>query len=1123
MLFIEPKMNPLRIISAEKRNGIMKISRIVIILSLIHFSWLTGQNTPQAQLRFRQITINEGLANNKVNCIVQDHSGFLWFGTNQGLSRYDGYQMTTYYDNPYDSTGLTDHLIKGLLVDRLGQLWIGMEGRGLCVLKPDQWKFEELVYDGNKHFNFSIALYEDKNDWIWASSCDTLMRIESGTHRVVNYWHKPDSPKDNRIQYIYEDSRGNLWIGNRTDGLYLFNRVTGTFRRFRHEPDNTKSISGNYVNIIYEDQSGELWIGTNDHGLNQFIFRDSSFLHISIDPEQERSCRIRSIIQDKYGRLWFGTRSGLYLKDNFKNTFTRYAHADHYFSKLGDNSVYDIFIDASDVMWIGTYAGGASYADLNQKKFVHYSAEYEIPHFLNNSLVLCFQEDKLGNLWIGTENGGLNYLDRKNGTFTFINPDPNSNLNEANVRDLLLDHNDNLWIAAYQLGLFRYDTQNKQLSTFSIPDRNINVIYMDKQDRLWLGSETGLFLIDWKSNHVLNLNHRLRNYENQITDVTDILMDHEGQLWIGTYSHGVFIVTPSDFNVLPFQDSVLTIPVNSIFEDSRKNIWFATEDGLFVKTSLGGFKHYIGNQKIPFKTIFGILEDGHGNLWISSESSGLIQFLKATSIPESPEFIQYGTDDGLQSSQFNFNACYQSHSGEMYFGGVNGFNSFNPDDIQQNRLPPAVVLTGLKIFNEPIENGKPYNNRIILPHPIFQMDTLILSNRDHVFMFEFAALHFAHPEKNLYAFRLNGFESKWNSVGQQRSATYTNIHAGTYRFEVKAANYDGIWNETGTSITVIITPPFWKTWWFRIILALLSFGTILSGYELRISSIKKQQKKLESQVQQRTEDLKIANQTLEKQKEQIQHHSEAVMHTNRELAYQKNQLEVHALALKRSNQELEQFAYVASHDLQEPLRMILSYAGLIEKRLNGKLDHDSKDLFSCLVSATERMQALIQDLLTYSRLNTDSRSQDEIDLNQTFEIVMKNLRLMIQERKAEISWEPLPVVKSDPVQLQRLFQNLISNAIKYCTVNPIIHLSCSQQNNRWIISVKDNGIGIDSRYHEKIFGLFKRLHHRNSYSGTGIGLAVCKKIVENHGGEIWVESEGDGKGCTFFFTIPCYQ
>lgn len=858
----------------------MKKLCLLLLVNVAFGAQITPERSNiQAQFRFNYLTINDGLSHNKVNAICQDNKGFMWFGTNEGLNKYDGKNITVYKHDPLDSTSIRENLVKNLLVDSHGDLWIGLEGCGLNIYDQNKDAFIECKYNnGITPFNYSVALLEDANGFLWTCSSDTLFCLDSKSHQVVNYWKYSKSPKNNRILCIYEDSKMNLWIGTRDDGLYLFNRKNQKFLRFRNNPRKVKSISGNCINTIYQDRLGNLWIGTDDSGLNLYDYNDSSFTTLMIDEDHERSSRIRAIIEDKAGNLWFGTRSGLYLKDKAANVFYRYAHIDHDFSILSNNSIYDIYIDTNEVMWIGTYAGGVNSVNLKQKGFVHYPAQKNNLYYLNDQIIFSFAEDKKGNLWIGTENGGINYFDRKTSKFSYYKHDPNNSrtISSNNVKAIVIDDQGNLWIGTYQGGLERFNVKTNTFTHYmhdprdqnSLIDNNIYSLLLDSDNDLWIGTSKGLDLFQIKQNRFIHFNSSKDSKYKNLNDVRVTYKDSQSNLWLGTFRNGLFILD-KDYNISHFHDDLFTESILAIYEDTRGNLWFGGKNGLFwVEKENNNIINHKGANGILLHTVYGILEDRKGNLWLSTSSSGLIKFFEAVHHPEKPSFRKYDISDGIQSKQFNYNAYCKSKTGELIFGGINGFNSFYPEEIEDNPYKPRVVITNFKIFNEPVPIGEEFNGRIILEKSVTQSDEITLSYKDDVFTFEFAAFHYANPLKNQYAYILEGFEKKWNYIGTGSNATYTNIDPGEYIFRVKASNSDGMWNEEGAYIKVIITPPFWVTLWFRLLVIFAVTGSVYLLHRQRTAFIRRRNQELEQKVAERTKALHKKTNALEAAKKE---------------------------------------------------------------------------------------------------------------------------------------------------------------------------------------------------------------------------------------------------------------
>ncbi|MEO6328992.1 MAG: ATP-binding protein [Ginsengibacter sp.] len=491
---------------------------------------------------------------------------------------------------------------------------------------------------------------------------------------------------------------------------------------------------------------------------------------------------------------------------------------------------------------------------------------------------------------------------------------------------------------------------------------------------------------------------------------------------------------------------------------------------------------------MPDNTINSILEDDTGYLWLST-NNGISRF-----DPEKKSFKNSSLYNGIQSFEFSQGAGLKTSKGEILFGGVNGFNAFNPANLAENKNVPPVVIINFKLFNKSVT---PAEKNSSLKQDITQTKEITLSYKQSIITFEFAALGFTASEKNQYAFKLEGFDKIWDT-GYHRMATYTNLDAGEYTFKVKASNNDGVWNEKATSIKIIITPPFWLTWWFKIMALLIVVGGTVVIITRRINNIEAQKIILQQQVQEQT--IKLVQSTREERKARYE-----AEEANKDLA--------------QKNTELEQFAYIASHDLQEPLRTTSSFVELIQKQYKGQLDERADKYFNYIQEASDRMKSLIKNLLDYSRIG-NKKELEQVDCNLILENVLADLHVAIQDADAHISHESLPVIMGYHNEIKQLFQNLLINAIKFRKKDtcPEVIISVKKLKNNWEFIFKDNGIGIEEEHREKIFIIFQRLHNRTEYEGSGIGLSYCKKIVELHGGKIWVES-GPGKGSAFHFTI----
>lgn len=787
-------------------------------------------------LKFTNITIEYGLSHSKVNCIYQDRQGFLWFGTNEGLNKYDGYTFTVYQPDPDDPHSISANLIRCILEDSKGNFWIGTEAGGLNRFDRQLQKFTHFTADSSSAIILSgnnvNAIIEDKAGNLWLGTEHGIDRIDFDHQQA---WHYSPYSAElsrqpvNEIMALLEDRQGTLWIGTLGGGLCAFDRHTQKFNHYRHDPKNRFSIGDDEIYSIYEDSKGELWIGTLNGGLNRFDRASQRFHRYYPGPDNSESTTIRAILDAGSGNLWVGNRSGLYLFDRQTNQFRYYSHDPNNPYSLVQNSVQTIFKDAKGDLWIGT-RGGISYLNTSNLPFIHYRADVNNPRCLNRQAVYAILEDRNGDLWFGTEHGGLNHLNRRTGRFTYYmhdNQNPNS-LSVNNIKALLEDRMGNLWVGTFNGGLNVFDRQSKRFIHYwheendptSLAIDNVMALFEDSDGNIWVGTFGGG--LDRFNRKTRRFEHLLAEWHHLgFNNIYCFWLDNQHQLWLGASQSRVaaFDLKTQKFTPYRLNHHINNVDVRAIYQDRAGRLWFGTVGaGLYrFNPSDSSFHAYTQKDGLPSNIVYGILEDDAGNLWLST-TNGLSQFN-----PQTGMIKNYYKENGLQSDQFNYNAYLKTRDGQMLFGGINGVTAFYPQQIQQNTFVPPVVITDFKIFNKPVPIvGEPP----ILTQDISQTRSLKLSHKHSVFSFEFVALNYAIPEQNQYAYKMEGFETDWNYVGNRRFATYTNLDPGSYTFRVKAANNDGVWNEAGTAIEITITPPFWKTLWFKIILALLILLTI---------------------------------------------------------------------------------------------------------------------------------------------------------------------------------------------------------------------------------------------------------------------------------------------------------
>jgi signal transduction histidine kinase/ligand-binding sensor domain-containing protein len=826
-------------------------------------------------IRFERISLGEGLSESTVQTILQDSYGFMWFGTEDGLNRYDGYQFAVYDHDPDDPNSLASGDVHTLLEDIYGDIWVGTL-EGLERFDRATGTFEHIPYetDSSQDSGWAVVLsiFEDSTGALWVGTGGAgLVRIDPDSGDQTHFRRDPSDPKslsDDYVWTVYQDHSGNLWVGT-FNGLNLFDPVTETFTRYLRDPAGPRSLSHNSVRTIFEDSQGRLWIGTDGGGLDLMDRTSGEFQHLRRDSRNISSLsdnRILAILEDRDGGLWIGTRNGLnYLAPDQGSGFVSYHHdLDDPYS-LSDNTVLSLFEDRSGVLWVGTGAGGLSKHNRVADQFGLYQHRPNDPSSLSDNSVNAVFQDQSGTVWIGTRNGGLNRLDIGSGAFeTFRNdPDDSANLGGDEVRAILEDSDRTLWIGTRYGGLYRFDATSEAIAPYrhdsedsaTISEDSISVLFEDSQGSLWVGTwNGGLNKWDPDASAFTRFLHDPQDmFSIGSNSVRSILEVSDGRLWVGTSDRGISVLDPTtgrfehhvhdprDPQSLSSDDAVL-----SIQEDEDGSVWVALYGGGINRydPTTDVFTHYSVQDGLSHDRTYCIQIAPNGELWIST-NNGLDRF-----DPQSEVFRNYGTHDGLQSTEFNYGACYQGNDGRMYFGGPQGLNAFYPEQVTDNLQPPQVVITAIDILNRGAQ-------REIVPG-----ERIELSYRDYLVSFEFAALDYTVPELNQYEYMMVGVDEDWVSAGTRRYASYTNLRGGEYVFRVRGSNNDGVWNQLGAAVHISVEPPFWESWWFRGAAVLAAIGAVFVGYRLRIRGIELRSRSLERQVGERTQEIQRRTQEL---------------------------------------------------------------------------------------------------------------------------------------------------------------------------------------------------------------------------------------------------------------------
>ncbi len=1048
---------------------------LILFYILITVSGLRAQ-----QKQFHHFTATEGLSYNTIFDIDQDHEGFIWIATGEGLNRYDSYGFKQYYsDNT--STTIPSNEVKSLLVTKQGTLFIGTT-RGICLFNPE--------YD-----NFTPVLFQEQsigriNDIFETSNGKIIINSETGTYitsekeqAAGNSLEKLSLEKD--MLLIQEDSLGNLWSFKRQRLFYFTDQgeLLKTYYVNRAGmPENVPSA----ILTIKTDSRGQLWVGTFKDGpilFNAGVFKPVPLKIPAVLPHPMYF--IHDIAEDQDGKYWISTESGLFIYDMASGDFEQYKQSfDPALSSINDNAIYKVFRSRENIMWIGTYFGGLNYwepFETGFKKIVPGNNEQELKGKALSQII----PGPDGKIWIATEDAGIAIFDKQNHTFRHILNDhgqKNSRISN-NVHALTIDKEGYVWSGNFYGGINRINPKNYQIQNYSHvenhPESLVNnfvfSLYADPDDLIWVGTMDGIDCFDKKENRIIHFKPEIFAGKH----IYDIFKDHQNNIWFCTYTTGLYRYNEEKDNIIHYQkDSTLNLNSNSFIShcvDSRGKIWFGTRDGGLVlyDPKTAQFKTYDMEDGLPNNDIYGILEDDQNNLWLSS-NKGISKFNYTTG-----EIRNFTVDHGLVGNQFNFKSFLKMKDGMMYFGAVNGLCYFYPDQIQNNGSKPKIHFTNFRLFNETV---KPEKNSI-LEKDINFTDKITLRYNQNIISFDFIALNYHSMGKNNFFYYMDGFEPTWQTAGNQRSVSYTNLPPGDYTFFIKATNIYDFPNELQRSIKITVLPPLWKTLWaylaYFIILAVLLY------LFYRFSEIRHKEK------------MSVNIQRIEKEKLQELH-----------------------------QHKINFFTYI-SHEFKTPLTIIIAS---IDAFFSG--DHISGELRNRMIPVRRnvlRLQFLLNQLMDFRKIETDHATinLEEGDIVNFLREIFNAFSTLFKKKELEyvfISQFESLQLKFDPDKIEKIVSNLLSNAFKYTPEHGQITFkvdTCNEDNlSCLMLTVSDTGNGMTEEQMGKIFKLFYKIEdNQNEYLGSGIGLTLTQSLVKFLNGTINVESKS-GEGTTFIVKLP---
>jgi signal transduction histidine kinase/ligand-binding sensor domain-containing protein len=1119
-------------------------------------------------MKFEYLTTENGLSDNRVHAIYRDSRDFLWVGTgNKGLNRYDG-NTVTIFDEKEDTPGsISNNAIRYIYEDSKRNLWIGTLN-GLNLFDPKTQKFTVFYNeyaDSSSNGNAVKCIYEDKDGNLWITYDDGggINKYDYEGSSFVHY--SIDEPGNNfdanSIISIKQDSGGLFWLVTRAPGLYKFDYKKGNFTSYCKEDIDPEESSSK---TLFIDNWNNIWVGSTETGLYTFNPSQEKLTHYKGDRKNMGAISpyVNSIMQLDENSLLIGADQGGLSIYNFESGIFEHIVEDRRFANgLNCNGVLCLHKDKENILWIGTSRGGINFYNPKQSKFRLFENNIYNPNTLSYNVVGCFFEDSDGMIWIGTDGGGLNKFNPATGKFTIYKLnryDPYS-ISGNVIRCISEDKDKNLWIGTWGSGLNRFDKRTGKFYRYysdekdssSISSKTIWHLHVDSKNTLWLASyNRGIEIFD-KDKGVVKRFTADPNVSNSLSSNNTRYIYEDEQ-------HNIYICTDRGINLYDtISDSFITFdmfPDNffwSICKDKKNRLWAGSLNKGLIHFNRNKeiLEIYDKSKGLPDNNILAIVEDRKGYLWITT-SRGISQV-----DPDKKKVKNFGKSDGLQGNLFFEQSFLKTRKGEIFFGGYKGFNSFFPDSIQNNDFIPKVYITGFKIFNKPVSHGAKDSP---LEHHISETNEITLSWKSMVFSFEFVAINFTHPERNQYAYIMEGFEQEWNYVGNRKEATYTNMNPGEYTFRVIASNNDGVWNNEGASIRITILPPWWKTIWFRVFTVLTFIYLSYWAIKFRTSRLRNQKLLLANMVKDRTIQLERANTVLEEKKEeislqneQLQEQKEVLQNTNILLARQAKEIESKNIELNKHQNHLERlveertselvialkkveesdklksaFLSNMSHEIRTPMNSIVGFSYLLTEP---DIPEDEKALYVKNIKInSETLLVLINDILEMSRIQTNQIyiNNESVDIIDLLEELNESFKIQIDPQKVQLIFDTKQynntlVCSADQYRLKQVLSNLISNALKF-TESGFVKIGITKETNGFItFYVQDTGIGISKEVGNTIFERFLKIESTESkfYKGVGLGLAISYSLVQAMGGEIWYKSV-HGQGTTFFFTIP---
>ncbi|MCU4163531.1 ligand-binding sensor domain-containing protein [Carboxylicivirga caseinilyticus] len=1094
----------------------------------------SGQNSP---VRFQHIDINDGLSLSSVYCVFRDSKGYMWFGTEDGLNRYDGYHFRVFRSEAENQNSICHKWIESIAEDSLGCLWFGSTN-GLSRFNPAEEVFTNFTFANatNVIANDTIISLKSAGGIVLAGTASGLTVIDihslESTSFIETGWVYGIYLQDNEVVWIC--SKNGLYktdlkastiepvITNEVVDL-TFNEkeiwAVGTDQLWRK---SSNSDQWEEINLIHQhelkfelvEMGGDniLWLG-EEEGLYRFDTQSQVLKKIISASEKSKSLSIhtiKSLMKDEKGAIWYGTHgNGLYLiNDEGVNLLTNNPLDP---SSLSQNQINCIYQDpVNGNIWLGTYGAGLNIYNPGTSKFELMKHNPLQSNSLSSNFVWSICQARDGWIWVGTNDKGISCYHPKHNQFRYFDVEEGNPraLPNTSVRDVYEDHECTIWLGTDGGGLCRFDGEGFTVFTHreddvnSLSDNSVRVIFEDSKDRFWVGTKNGLNLFNRETGEVIRLMHDPDN-SNSLSNnfvYSTIMEDSEGLLWLGTYGGGLNCLDPESLHFTHYT-TTSEIPISndivfSIYEDENRLLWIGTNQGLnCFDRSNKTMSFYGTNEGLPNEVIYGILPDDDGNLWLST-NFGICCFNMETKAT-----TNFDINDGLQSNEFNGGAFYKGLDGKLYFGGVYGLNIIEPNKIDLSAKVNKTVFTRLDVMGAKVQTNptlpkanllkRDENDVLYLGSHISYIDEIRLPFSERFFSLEYSGMNHMFPTKTQYAFQLWPLDKEWNNAGNRNFVSYANVKPGKYIFKVKSSNSDGKWSDEVSELKINVLPPLWLKSWFIIIELLLVLAIVVFIYQYLL--------------RQKT------NKLLKKQ-------NVIIKQANVRLRESEN----HLLSL---NATKDKFFSIISHDLKNPFASLMSISDILHDNYNEYAEEDRKECVNKIHESIRQIHALLENLLTWSRSQRGKFDYELAEFNLST-VINENInlyRLAASKKNIQIEYIENGVEKAvaDRNSINTVIRNLVGNAVKFTNDGGAIKIKSEKIEDKLKVSICDTGIGMSPDNCEKLFKIDQKLKREGTAGekGTGLGLIICKEFVEKNGGNIGVESK-EGKGSCFWFTLP---